>query len=229
MWSARKRPARTSTTRSPERWATSVGTWIAGRTSRISISMFIRSNAAIVPGLALWRRYDAHVRIVSSSGTALGLYSRRRSVARSVVPQNRSYRSIVLRCSCSGRAPRMIRCPERASRSARTGRARRCDPGRSLRRPRSSSRPSRPRGARRARNRPHPSRPGRRPCAPRGSASRAPGRTFPCRACRTGSARACDASDLKNSARPGTPQPSSILDTKPGAKTRSIGPSPSTW
>jgi len=25
----------------------------------MSISMFIRSNAAIVPGLALWRRYDA--------------------------------------------------------------------------------------------------------------------------------------------------------------------------
>ena len=67
----------------------------------MSISMFIRSNAAIVPGLALCLRYDAQVRIVSSSGTALGLYSRRRSVARSVVPQNRSYRSIVLRCSCS--------------------------------------------------------------------------------------------------------------------------------
>ena len=63
--------------------------------------MFIRSNAAIVPGLALCLRYDAHVRIVSSSGTTLGLYSRRMSVTRSDVPQNRSYLSIVLMCSCS--------------------------------------------------------------------------------------------------------------------------------
>ena len=97
-----KRPARTSTTRSPERWTTSVGTWIAGSTPRTSISMFIRSNAVIVPGLALWRKYDAQMRIVSSSaGTTLGLYSPRMSVARSGVPQNRSYLSIVLRCSCS--------------------------------------------------------------------------------------------------------------------------------
>jgi hypothetical protein len=63
--SARYRPARMSTTWSPCRCATKVGTWIAESTSRMSISIRIRSKAAIAPGLALCRKYDAHPRIAA--------------------------------------------------------------------------------------------------------------------------------------------------------------------
>jgi hypothetical protein len=38
-----------------------------------------------------------------------------------------------------------------------------------------------------------------------------------------------EASARMKSPRPGIVQPSSMFETKPGAKTRSIGPSPTTW
>ncbi len=52
MRAARSRAASTWATGSPVRFMTSVGTRIAGRTSRTSVSRFISSSAAAAAGLA---------------------------------------------------------------------------------------------------------------------------------------------------------------------------------
>ena len=118
-----------------------------------------------------------------------------------------------------------------ASRRCRRGRAQRSAPGRWRRTGRSCCRPPRSRTAPRAPSRRRPARRARRPYAPRASAGgrAAPGPTGRSRACRRGSAARTTPAGSSSAPERGSSHISSTFEIQPGTKTRSIGPSPTTW
>ena len=159
------------------RCSTSVGTETARRMDDTSMAAAIRISAVAAPGVAHCRSVRAKtalkLRVGADAGAALGDHP----AGAPLRLDERDERGAVV-------AARR-RCGARTSRRGRGGPP---APDRSRRTARSSGRPRRRRAGWPASSRRRPGLPGRRPCAPRGSAARrpAPGPTARCRACRTG-------------------------------------------